>query len=434
MKIRIPKWLLPMLFSLLGCGDGSSSNDPSEELVFNDYDWAIQFGTTEPEWISGFALGPDDRVYVAGSTGGAFPSQEKSTVQDIFVTAWEPDGTASWVLQWGLTQMTSSEPRSMVYAHGQLYVLALADTLVGNEPPLAIQKVSTDGTLGEVVHFPMPVHTSPVYADPANAVQDIAVADDGDIFYAGTVREIGAAAEAAKDLAWVGRMGPSGELSWDQLLGAGQTHVFGLALSAERLAVCGRTNGAFPGTDFSKVRAYDAFVLLFDLDGNLLWAEEFGAPLSDLPPSETALHVAFAPDGSVYAGGFLSDGAAFYEGAEGDGWIALIEPDGTLDWVRQFQVGDGQPWAEQLLIDDNGDVLVGGTFGIGGMESDAFVARFSPEGELLDARGIGVGSSNEFFAGMALDSKGRLVVAGNTDFGLPELTAFGFKDFFVVRY
>ena len=145
--------------------------------------------------------------------------------------------------------------------------------------------------------------------------------------------------------------------------------------------------------------------------------------------------IAVQTDGKIVMGG----------GAHGDLAVARLNPNGTLD--KTFS-GDGRQttdfgnnefgWA--VALQSNGKILVAGNSDDGAGSSVMAVARYNPKGSLdLTFNGTGkqtvdfAGSSNESARSVVVQSNGKILLAGASendggDFALARLTAGGHLD------
>ena len=146
----------------------------------------------------------------------------------------------------------------------------------------------------------------------------------------------------------------------------------------------------------------------FGPDGELRWANGIGGP--DL---DGGMRVAADAAGNAYVAGWSSSDLPLGEGPDGqtlmgrrqpggtDALLAKYTPDGRLAWAQSFggqTSGPGQSsLASSVLVDPWGDVLLAGRFfgtdvnfdPNGGAavlrsagQSDAFVAKYTPDGAL----------------------------------------------------
>ena len=214
------------------------------------------------------------------------------------------------------------------------------------------------------------------------------------------------------------KIGSSGNLIWSKSFG-GEENVYpgpgGLALDAAGNVLL---TGSFAGeldvsgdgaTVLETKGQGDLFLITLTPDGSVRWAAGIGG--EDL---DGGLRVAADAAGYVYVAGWSASDLPFGTGEDGqvlmgrrqpggtDALIAKYTPAGQLAWAHSFggsMTGPGQSsLASTVVVDPWGDVLLAGRFfgtdvnfdprgGVAVLnsvgQSDAFVARFGPDGSLL---------------------------------------------------
>src|SRR5690606_29218543 len=96
-------------------------------------------------------------------------------------------------------------------------------------------------------------------------------------------------------------------------------------------------------------------------EGAKVWATRFGGP-----DSETGRSLAIDGEGNLVATGYVRGHTRFAEGyehrAEGtDAYVARFSPDGSLLWARSFG-GAGEDVGESVAVDSEGNAVVVGSF------------------------------------------------------------------------
>jgi hypothetical protein len=197
---------------------------------------------------------------------------------------------------------------------------------------------------------------------------------------------------------------------------------------------------------------YDAFVALFDTDGDLRWMHTIGNGVHD----QHAEAVAVADDGSVVVVGRFKqtvdfgDGEVASAGERYDVFIVHYDELGALTWKSTFGNGAQDQHVTDVAIDEQGNVVVVGRFrdtvdfGDGPVSSiagkhDAYVARYDSGGGFSWVNVIGNGAHDQYAEAVAVDSRGNVAVAGRSketvDFGGGGSDGIGAKyDAFVVKY
>jgi hypothetical protein len=179
--------------------------------------------------------------------------------------------------------------------------------------------------------------------------------------------------------------------------------------------------------------------------GEHAWSLRFGGA-----DSATGRGLAAAPDGDLVATGYVKGTVRFAEGhehtADGtDAYIARFGPDGALKWARAFG-GPGEDIGEAVAVDSKGNALVVGSFGdvlsFGDAQiasegaDDAFVVKFAPDGRRLWAKrfgGIDVDAAHQ----VAVDADDNALVIGvfreQITFGKETFKSNGGDDIFLVK-
>jgi hypothetical protein len=194
---------------------------------------------------------------------------------------------------------------------------------------------------------------------------------------------------------------------------------------------------------------FDMMVAKVDSAGIVLWAKAFGQQNS----SESGTSVAAAPDGSTYVGGWFS-GSSFSLGGytltnagNWEGFLAKFDNAGNVQWA--VKVGGSQDdIVTGVSTDASGNVFITGyfysssvSFGSitlnNGGSSDAFLAKFDPQGNALWAKKIG-GTGMDVGRAVAADKYGNAYVcghfSGSLSIGTTSLSSSGNTDVFIARY
>ncbi|PSN19715.1 hypothetical protein C7271_05840 [filamentous cyanobacterium CCP5] len=178
------------------------------------------------------------------------------------------------------------------------------------------------------------------------------------------------------------------------------------------------TDIAFAGNDSVIVvgeKGGDGFLAEYSLDGEQVWLTELGTDRPDtieaVAVSESSIFVAGTTGGSL-------DGQG--TGLGNDAFIAKYDLVGNLQWVNQL----GTPQTDQgysVTVDAQGNAyLTGSTRGSlpenkSGGGSDAFLAKFSDDGDLVWTRQLSLSGSQEGNV-VASDDAQNVYVAGSSGF------------------
>ncbi|HEY9824959.1 MAG TPA: SBBP repeat-containing protein [Stenomitos sp.] len=238
----------------------------------------------------------------------------------------------------------------------------------------------------------------------------------------------------AENDAWVAKfqVGTDGviKMLWKRQLGSPSSDASrGIATDRNgNVLITGYTRGALGGTSQGY---FDAWVAKYSRNGSLLWSQQLGTSSFDLSND-----VATDRDGNVFITGFTGNAlAGIYKGGS-DAWVAKYSPDGTLAWTRQLGTTSVDE-SYSIATDSKGNVIISGsTYGtVGGSGkggSDAWVAKYSPDGTLAWTRQFG-SSSSDYSYGVAIDSNDNVFITGTTSGALVGANQ-GLDDAWVAKY
>lgn len=212
--------------------------------------------------------------------------------------------------------------------------------------------------------------------------------------------------------ATIARYTAEGQLVWQRIFGSPD---FDTATAVDsdasgNVVVSGRTDGSLFGTHAG---GQDSFVVKYDVDGNLLWAKQFGSAGGDF-----VWDISLDGSGNVFVVGFTSGDLEGTSHGLNDAFVRKYDPNGNHLWTRQFGTTN-LDYGHGLATDAQGNVYVVGRtadslFGqtYGGWE-DAFLVKFDADGNELWGRLFGSAESDSARS-VVLDAMGGVLVAGET--------------------
>ena len=199
---------------------------------------------------------------------------------------------------------------------------------------------------------------------------------------------------------FIAKFDVKGEFLWNRTWGGSEDdEAYGVAVSGGGVYVTGRTNLLGAGD-------YDAFLLKYDVNGNLLWSTTWGGSKYD-----SSNGVAVGDDG-VYITGLTKS-----FGVTGDVLVAKFGFNGNLLWYRTWG-GDRNEWGAGIAISDDFVYVVGTTnsLGLGILDDDGFLLKYDPNGSLLLNVTWG-GPQYDGFSGVAVDSGVPYMTGYTNSFG-----------------
>jgi beta-propeller repeat-containing protein len=399
--------------------------------------WTRQFGTPAVDIAFGVAVDPSG-VYVTGRTDadldGAGPEIHAGS-QDSFVRSYDPSGTFLWMRQFGTSAIDLALAVSV--DPGGIHITGRTDGDFAGPGALTgvsdafLQTLDAGGNLLWTRQF-----------GSLGFDQAFAVSGDGFALHIAGHADGALSGETAENVgntdAFLQRYDGSGNNLWTRRFGtlgpvADKATAVARALDeGGNLYVAGETRGVFPGQTSAGLS--DAFLRKYDRSGNEVWTRQFGSPLNDFAP---ALSIG---SGRICVGG-RSDAALpgqTFIGGLSDAYIRCFSSGGAHIWTRQFGTVASDT-VSAVAVDSRGAVYVAGetegalpTQTSAGLR-DAFIRKYDRSGNEVWSRQFGT-SNSEFASGLAVDSRGDVYIAGRTFGTFPGQPVAGVADAFIRKY
>jgi hypothetical protein len=325
-----------------------------------------------------------------------------------------------------------------------LDALLVAQEAVGLMPPLACPPCATGGARWSE-------RFGGIDGDGARAV---ASDDVGNVYVTGFFRDtvdFGGGARTSAGMAdlFLLKLDADGNHVWSLTFGDGQGQ-FGLGVASDgsgRVAVCGHYQGTLDlgGGPMASIGAHDAFVGVFDDQGNHVWSDHYGAASF----VSAAVGPAFDSQGNLilvgHSHGSIDLGGGPLPGGNPHTWLGKFSPTGALIWDWRHAAG-GTSSADQVVILPGDELaftgifdgsidLGGGVITSNGLE-DVFVARFDSMGGHVWSAGHGGAGVDKGFA-IGVGPGDTLYLGGDfeatIDFGGGPLVSAGNKDVYVAK-
>ena len=335
--------------------------------------WTDQFGSNKSEYIQTSSIDTfNGNILVAGSTEG-FLEGTSAGVTDAFMKMYDSDGNELWTNQFGTTGLDIIRTSSIDPSTGNILV---AGESQGN----------LTGTN----------------------------AGDGDAF----LRMY----DSDGNILWTDQFGTS-EYDW--------IYTSAIDPSTGNILVAGPTLGDIEGTNAGY---YDAFLRMYDSDGNILWTEQFGTRdldyiiTSSLDPS----------NGNVLVAGITTGNLDGTNVGNADGFLRMYDSNGNELWATQFGTNRNESIYTSSINPSNGSILVAGStqgslWGTNAGYYDGFLRMYDSSGSELWTKQFGTSDYESIETSSIDPSNGNIIVAGNTKGDLEGISA-GYYDAFVRVY
>lgn len=265
----------------------------------------------------------------------------------------------------------------------------------------------------------------------------VGVADDGSVYVGGsTGGGLGGETPAGgRQDGFIAKYSTDGEQQWVRLIGStGLDQVRGIAVSAQGVVYA--TGSTTKGLNNIASRGLlDSFLAKYMANGDRAWLIMLGSSQDD-----EAKGVALAPDGGsvVVVGITKGDFEGTANAGQWDGFISKYDTAGRLLWVKLLQT-EKIDTIGAVAIDSQGDIIVVGA-SQGNLNrnrytivGDAFVAKFSPEGELKWLYALGT-DGNDWASCVAIGDDDSIYVSGETDGNLGGQSYAGGNDAFLAKF
>jgi hypothetical protein len=360
--------------------------------------WTQQFGSSGDDTGYSVAWDPLGSTYVAGYTEGDFAAPNAGTF-DAFLAKFSPvPEPSSFILTIPATFFAcrfwrrKREPRTKATPMGNLILLVTKAMNFG-----ARRLRRTECRIGELKRVKI------VCALSASSLLLIAKS---------------ANCETPYSLSWIRQTGTS------QL-----DHGFSVAVDAAgNPYLAGITGGALAGSSFGE---NDAFLIKYDGLGNSLWSRQIGTLLAD-----ESRGVAVDLLGNSYVAGTTGGELAGSTAGHSDAFLIKHAPNGSELWKRQ--IGTSSPDGAMSVATDqlNNVFMTGLTWGSFAAptagESDAVLIKYNAAGDLLWSRQLGTANIDQGWS-VATDANGNSFICGYTEGSLGGPNA-GSVDAFVAKY
>jgi hypothetical protein len=341
--------------------------------------WTRQLGTSSYDESFSVAVDGSGNAYISGWTDGSLGGPNAGCT-DAFLAMYDPAGTLLWTRQLG-TGSSAASYSVAIDGSGNAYISGETDGSLGGP-----NAGYSDAFLVKYDLFGSLLWARQLGTASYDASWSVAVDGSGNAYISGvTEGSLGGPIAGIAD-AFLAKYDTSGVLLWTRQLGTGgwdETNSVAIDSSGNAY-ISGYTSDSLGGPYAGG--GADAFLAKYDASGVLLWKRQLGTSGGDGSNS-----VAIDSSGNAYISG-STEGSLGSPNAGGyDAFLAKYDASGSLLWTCQLGTSDYDQ-SYSVAIDGSGNAyisgLTGGSLGgpnLGGM--DAFLAKFSPEGQIIPEPG-----------------------------------------------
>jgi hypothetical protein len=363
--------------------------------------WGKQFGSLEEDYTLNHVIDKDGNIYVAGKTKGSLDGQNLGE-NDGYIVKIDSLSNTVWAKQFG-TPQNDDVQWSAIDEKGCIYITGITlGSMEGanrGKEDIFVVKYFPDGTLAWKRQFG---------TDSIDMAQGIYADKMGGIYIAGgTMGILGDKSFGNMD-GIILKLNENGEKIYVSQFGTpGNDNAVGISGKGNSLYITGTTWGDLGGKSQGMI---DAFAGIFSTDGKPVRFFQFGTDGFDV-----GLQIMSDSENNLYVGGSTSGNLEQNQLGEGDCFLTKINPDGKVEWNRQFGTPnhDGIRGIEyNKKVSDN--ILVSGVMNL--PPAKTFLRMYDPKGNLLWEK-IFLGASGK---DASLDDNGNiylLALTGENIFG-----------------
>jgi WD40 repeat protein len=249
--------------------------------------------------------------------------------------------------------------------------------------------------------------------------ESVAIAPNGDIIAVGgsSASDGDFAGEPLAEQAIVIRFASDGSHIWSKAYGGtGDDYFYSVAIAPNGDIIAAGYTSSTDGVFSARNSLQDAAIVRLDQNGDLIWAKACGGSGTD-----NFLGITLAPNGDIIAVGDTdsTDGDFPVWYSQTDALIARFASDGNLIWGKTYGGRGGESFRSVALAPNGDAIAVGNTgspdgdFPAQDPAGDAVIARFGDSGDLIWAKTFG-GRSGDMFIDVAVATNGDIIAAGYT--------------------
>lgn len=164
----------------------------------------------------------------------------------------------------------------------------------------------------------------------------------------------------------------------------------------------------FCGSKYNTQSLFDYFYAKLDLNGNIIWSENYNGAGNNLDISSTILLDSF---NNVFVTGFSRSG--MNPGSEDFLTIKLTQT-GNIRWIRSYDgIANGIDQAKSMAIDNSGNVYIGGASDTGNFHLVYALIKYDSLGSFQWVKNYFYSQTPEdFINNVALDNQNNVYVTG----------------------
>ncbi len=337
-------------------GDLGGENAGSDDGFLVKYnvsgtqEWALQFGTSMSDGMSGVTVVSDTGAIVVGKTNGTL-GDEKFGSSEVVVAYIDEFGNTVWIKQFGSSKADIGN-RVVVDQNANSYITGKTLGVLGEDNTggydVFVAKFDNQGNQQWITQFG---------TSSSDEGRDLALDSNGNIYVCGTTSGSFDIDNLGDQDAFVTKIDTAGQVVWTRQYGtSSKDNGHGIAVGSQGdIYAGGWTYGVMGDRQYS---GGDPYLTLFDSDGNRSWTQQFGTWNWD------GIHGMAAFDdesGDVLIGGCWNWPSCH-------GWLRRYDHEGNLLWEKLiYNTASKSSCGQTVAID-----VEGNCYHVGGTDDDLF--------------------------------------------------------------
>jgi hypothetical protein len=355
---------------------------PCKESVAS---WAHTWGGSNDDAGSSVAIDRNGNIYIAGSTNSVGAGNS-----DVLLLKYDNSGNLLWAKTWG-GGSDEQGARVAVDTGGNVYVAGWTNTFTAGWFDAFILKFDSKGSL---------IWNKTWGGSSFDRAHDISFDNSGNIYVACEAYSYGNACAAT-----VLKFNSNGDFLWSRTWdGSDAGTVYDASYGIE---VDSYGNIYLAGASwFYWPEVLHILLLKFDSSGNLLWVRRWGGSGHDVAAWGSKI-IRVDNSGNIYLAGGTLFGAGDY-----DALVLKFDMDGNLIWSKTWG-GPGFEFAYALSLGCDGNIYVAGEAGSFGTGKDVFLLKYDSSGNLLSQK-IWGDNRDQLARSVVVDGIGNIFLAGSS--------------------
>ena len=403
-----------------------------------ELDWQKSFGGSKNDSFTDYKVTTSGDIVVIGTTYSNDIDGITKTGEEYnaMIFKYDKDGNLLWKKSYGGSRYTSFydfELTSLdeIVAVGYTYSKDIDGLVVKGETAAIVVKYDKDGNLLWQKSFG---------GSKSEIFDDILLTKNDEIIAMGSVysSDIEGVENHGSQDALIVKYDKDGNILWQNSFGGSQRDFFDeiVLTDNEELIVRGATLST-DIKDFTTNGNYDAILLKYDKDGNILWQNSFGGSKEDRFQSFKLNN-----NDEILVRGYTTstDIDGLTTNGDRDGILIKYDKDGKVIWRKNFG-GSGYDTLYDFVFLSNGHFIISGNYkstDISNLSNkgkqDAVLMRYDENGNLIWMKNFG-GSEDDFINGIQLTSNNEVVIKGHTKSSdMEEITFKGVQDAIIAKY